>query len=121
MLQVAARVWNQVAAQGLATNLGKQLMTIKKDEDLIEAVDSLRERLLAKGLSPEVVRAYLLVGPLYAERMAIGELLMKRPQLMGALPEITSPDEAVQIATMEMNLTSSQQAEVKKLLSSLPT
>ena len=67
---------------------------------------------------PAVHRAFLLVAPLLAENEAISAYLQEadRPDLRSALPEVTSINEAVILATMEYRLSPSQQALLTRLL-----
>jgi hypothetical protein len=74
----------------------------------------------AQGADNKTVLAYRLVAPLLQENEAISEylLLVNSPSLRASLPELTSVNQAVILASQEYRLNPSQQAKLTQLLTS---
>jgi hypothetical protein len=71
------------------------------------------------GADNRVILAYRLVAPLLIENEAISAYLeeSQQPTLRASLPEINSVNEAVMLASMEYEMTPSQQRKLTQLLS----
>lgn len=121
MHQVAQPIWNRVAK----TEAGKQLprpwsQLLKADA---EKVDQMIEELVYKPMDDEgtenkVQLAFKVVAPLLVANVAISDLISQEgePSLRQALPEVTSVNEAVILATTEYQLSPRQQKQLTRLL-----
>jgi hypothetical protein len=85
---------------------------------LTEALAKLESDLEVKGADAAVCRGYVLVAPLLRENVAISRFLeaQQSPDLRSCLPELTSINEAVALATQEYRLKPSQQTQLADLL-----
>lgn len=121
MYQIAARVWNQIAeTQPLQTEWAQQMFPLPQDE-LNKALDLEADRVAAEvGGDRQVALAYLSVMPLLWERKAISRFLTENASLIQALPPIETVPEAVNAASMDRPLTSTQQNRLATLLQVLP-
>jgi hypothetical protein len=120
MHQVATRVWNEIGETvHLRTDWAKQIFPLPDDQ--MEKALSLEEKRLMQKDRPIVVSAYLMVMPLLWERDAIAQFKAMNPNLMAALPEVESVQEAVMLASSEFPLDDSQQKRLAKLLQTPPT
>ena len=118
MYQTPALIWNQIAkTQPVQSAYWRSLMEMNQDQ-LTKALAKLEGELEAKGADASVVRAYLLVAPLLRENVAISRFLQAQPtpELRACLPELTSINEAVVLATEEFRLKPSQQTQLAQLL-----
>lgn len=118
MHQTPAMIWNQIAkTQPVASAYWRSLMEMNQD-DLTKALDKLEIELAAKGADATVIRAYVLVAPLLKENVAISRYLEAKqsPDLRLCLPELTSINEAVAMATQEYLLKPSQQERLAQFL-----
>ena len=90
-------------------------------EEFPAMLDELVDKPLEKmGADNRVILAYRLVAPLLMENEAISAYLeeTQQPTLRTSLPEVTSVNEAVILASMEYPLTQSQQKKLAQLLAS---
>ena len=71
-------------------------------------------------MSPEVCRAFLDLKPLLLENVAISRHIQQtdNPSLRQALPEVTTVNEAVILASADQELSTLQQRRLEKLLQS---
>lgn len=118
MYQTPAPIWNQIAkTQPVGSAYWKSLME-KDQAQLTDQLGKLEIELERKGADAQVTRAYLLVAPLLRETVAISRFVEAQgsPGLRSCLPEVTSINEAVALATLEYRLKPSQQTQLAKLL-----
>lgn len=118
MQQVPMRVWNQIA---MSQPLGQPWATLFRlePEELPARLAELVDKPLAQlGADNRVTLAYRLVAPLLMETEAISSYLEETQQqtLRASLPELTSVNEAVTLASMEYRLTPFQQRKLTQLL-----
>ena len=118
MHQAPATIWNQIAkTQPVGSAFWKALM--EKDQvQLTEHLAKLEAELERKGADAAVTRSYLLVAPLLRETVTISRFVAEQasPDLRSCLPEVTSINEAVALATTEFRLKPSQQTQLAELL-----
>lgn len=121
MMQVHAEIWNEIAqTQPLETRWARQAFAL--DQEQLTALLEDWGNLLAKaGHSPGVVLAYQVLTPLVIERRAIQAYLAEteKPDLMGALPEINSPAEALTLAARDYKLTPRDLSDLEAMLKRL--
>lgn len=119
MVNIASRYWNEIAqrAKKLSTPWGRDYFHLDNME-IAEAMDKEVARLEKQGLDSKVVSGFLLVAPLVAEADAIREYARKNPVIRRILPEVTSLEEAVILASKEYRLTPQQQRDLLALLQS---
>jgi hypothetical protein len=120
MFQVTPTIWNEIAAtQTLKSPLMKKWMALPQEE-LPPELDRVTKELESAGASPRATLAYLTVAPLLLENEAISRYLQSKDNesLRAGLPELTTVDEALSLATLEYNLTAKEQAGLRKLLTS---
>lgn len=120
MHQVPMRVWNEIAMSQPLSQPWFQLFRATPEQFpamLDELVDKPLEQ---QGADNRVILAYRLVAPLLMENEAISAYLeeTQQPTLRASLPEVTSVNEAVILASMEYPLTQSQQQKLTQLLAS---
>ena len=119
MHQVPMRVWNEIA---MGQALSDPWVTLFRatPETFPALLDKLVDKPLEKtGADNRVILAYRLVAPLLIENEAISAYLeeSQQPTLRASLPEINSVNEAVMLASMEYEMTPSQQRKLTQLLS----
>lgn len=118
MYQVPMQVWNQIALSQPLSQPWATLFRLEPDQ-LPVKLDELVDKPLAQlGADNKVTLAYRLVAPLLVETEAISSYLEETQQqtLRQSLPELTSVNEAVILASMEYRLTPSQQQKLSQLL-----
>ena len=118
MYQTPAMIWNEIAKTKLVTSAyWRDLMEMNQDK-LTTALEKLEGELERKGADSAVIRSYLLVAPLLRENVAISQFLQRQQstELRSCLPELTSINEAVALATQEFLLKPSQQTQLAELL-----
>ena len=118
MYQVPMSVWNAIAKSQPLSQPWATLFRLTPETlpaILAELVDKPLE---AAGADNRVAMAYRLVAPLLMETEAISSYLEETQQSMlrASLPELTSVNEAVILASMEYPLTPSQQSKLSQLL-----
>lgn len=119
MHQVPMRVWNEIAMSQPLSEPWFQLFHATP-ETFPALLDKLVDKPLEKaGADNRVILAYRLVAPLLIENEAISAYLeeSQQPTLRASLPEINSVNEAVMLASMEYEMTPSQQRKLTQLLS----
>ena len=102
MHQVPMRVWNEIAMSHPLSQPWFQLFRATPEQFpamLDELVDKPLEQ---QGADNRVILAYRLVAPLLMENEAISAYLeeTQQPTLRASLPEVTSVNEAVILASM---------------------
>ena len=118
MYQVPTPVWNAIAqTQTLKHAPWTTLFSLAPDEQLAALAD-LENQLSDLGADSRTIRGYVLVAPLLLENVAISKYLQATGSLglRGALPELTTISEAVDLATAEFSLTQSQEERLHQLL-----
>ena len=118
MYQVPTVVWNEIAKSQALSQPWVTLFRMTQQElpaGLEKLVDAPLE---AQGADNKTVLAYRLVAPLLQENEAISDyiMLVDNPSLRASLPELTSVNEAVILASQEYLLNPSQQAKLTQLL-----
>lgn len=118
MYHVPMQVWNQIAKSQPLSQPWATLFRLTPEEmpaKLEELVDKPAEK---AGADNRVVMAYRLVAPLLVENEAISAYLEETQQSMlrMSLPEVTSVNEAVTLASMEYEMTPFQQRKLTQLL-----
>lgn len=117
---VATPIWNEIArAQELKTEWARKAFSLN-GEQMVKLVDREYEELKAAGVSPEVSKAFLDLKPLLLENVAISRHIQQtdNPSLRQALPEVTTVNEAVILASADQELSTLQQRRLEKLLQS---
>jgi len=118
MYQVPTAVWNEIAQSQPLSEPWATLFRMSGEEmpkGIEKLVDAPAE---AAGADNRTVLAYRLTAPLLVENEAISTYLQETQQssLRTSLPEVTSVNEAVMLASMEYQLTQSQQDKLHQLL-----
>ena len=114
---IATPIWNEIAeTQELKTEWARKAFSLDHEEQ-VQLVEKEYAELLERT-SHEVAKAILDMKPLLLENVAISRHIQRTDnyQLRTALPEVTTIDEAVMLATEEDNLTASQQRQLRNLL-----
>ena len=114
LTSVAAPIWNQIAQRPLQTPWARQAFKLDADE-MVELMNEEYAKLKAE-VGGTVASAYLDVKPLLLENQAISRFTQAQPMYREALPEITSIQEAILIASRDHLLTTLQQKKLQKLL-----
>ena len=117
MYQTPLPVWNEIARSQALSQPWATLFRLPTLAQLTQALEPLEKQLEAKGVDAKTVRAYLLTAPLLVENEAISTYLEEsnRFSLRSSLPELTTVNEAVILASLEFRLSTSQQARLAKL------
>jgi hypothetical protein len=118
MFQVNQAIWNDLASsQPLRSRDWTRLM-LMDDSTLTRTLDKIGKALEHKGMPTPVILAYLVVAPLLAENAAISRYIETKhnPSLRQALPELTTVEEAISLASMEYSLTAADQKKLRALL-----
>ena len=118
MHQVATPIWNAIAkTQRLNSRPWGQWMALD-GQSLVEALDKQGKELESSGASARVILAYQTVGPLLAENVAISRYIQQKgnASLRNSLPELTTTNEAIYLASQEYELTQADQTRLGKLL-----
>lgn len=121
MHQVPTSVWNEIAAtQHLTHPVWRRLLPLEGMR-FLEALDELEKRVDEVARDARVTRAYCLTAPLLQETRAISRFVEASgaPSLRGALPELTTIHEAVDLATREYSLTRLQRRSLASMLRGL--
>lgn len=116
---VATPIWNEIAeTQELATKWGKMAFRLDA-EKMSELINKEYRELKERGLPFAVIKGYLDLKPLLLENVAISRHIQRTDDLSlrSALPEVTTIDEAVMLASQDQPLTLKQQEQLSKLLS----
>ena len=118
MYQAPMQAWNEIA-QSQALSQPWATLFRMTPEELPAGLDKLVDQPIeAQGADNRTVLAYRLVAPLLLENVAISGYLGMTNQLSlrASMPELTSVNEAVILASKEYRLTASQQAKLTQLL-----
>ena len=118
MYQVPQAVWNEIAESvPLKHQWAEQLFRLDP-EAATEELESQAKALQKQGATNRVISAYQEVAPLLAENEAISQYIVKTGSLglRRALPEVTTPLEAVNLAQQDHHM---NHAEAKRLYSML--
>ena len=117
---VATPIWNEIArTQELKTAWGRKAFNLNAAQ-MVELVNREYEELKADRVSTEVCKAYLDLKPLLLENVAISRHIQQtdNQSLRQALPEVTTVNEAVILASVDQELSTFQQRRLAKLLQS---
>ena len=118
MHQVPTDVWNEIARSQPLSEPWATLFRMS-DEELEKGLETLVDKPAeAAGADNRTALAYRLTAPLLVENEAISSFLQETQQtsLRTSLPEVVSVSEAVILASMEYQLTRSQQEKLRQLL-----
>ena len=120
MHQVPTIVWNEIAQSQALSQPWATLFRLDQAELTEQLPKLVDDPIEAKGADNKTVLAYRLVAPLLQENEAISDylLLANSPSLRASLPELTSVNEAVILASREYRLNPLQQAKLTELLTS---
>jgi hypothetical protein len=121
MLQVAAPILNEIArTQTLETDWARKLFAMSQQE-LNEQDQAQYKSLVQAGIDRAVAIAYQAIAPLLAENEAISRYIEETGslELRSCLPEVTTTEEALILATEEYLLDPTQQAQLRGLLEGL--
>lgn len=114
MWQMAAPVWNRIAAMGLRTEWARGLMHLPPD--LMQTALEAEETRLARRLGDELTAAaFLEVAPLLWEREAVEAAVVAGAAPAGLVVP-ASVQEAVAMATREMPLSARQRERLAEAL-----
>jgi hypothetical protein len=118
MYQQPASVWNMVAVNAPAATQTFGRLFGMDQPDLDAALESLASRLERVEKDPAVLRAWMTVAPLLFENVAISQACkaLDSQALRQALPEVTTVNEAVALASQEFMLDRSQASKLHDLL-----
>ena len=117
LTSVATRIWNEIAeGQQLKTQWAKKAFLLSPDE--MAELEDLEYKELVKKYPHEVAAAFLDMKPLLLENVAISRHIQRTNslELRNALPEVTTINEAVMLASLDRMLTRSQQKQLTELL-----
>jgi hypothetical protein len=118
MYQTPTSIWNEIAqTQALQHPIWRRLFALDQDSLTVE-MEKLEKELEEKGADARVIRGYVLTAPLLMENEAISLFVEASgsTSLRSCLPEVTTINEAVALATEEFRLKPSQQTFLAKLL-----
>lgn len=122
MQQVPAEIWNEIAMSQPLSPFWRQVMETPAEQfdQAIALVDAQAEKLTKDS---KVILAYRLTAPLLMETEALSAFIVETGQqsLRQSLPELTSLNEAVMLATSEYRLTPAQQKQLAQLLTAQPS
>lgn len=118
MHQAPMAVWNEIAQSQPLSQPWATLFRLTPEQlpaQMDKLVDQPAESM---GADNKTVLSFRLVAPLLQENEAISQYLLEaqRPNLRASLPELTSVNEAVILASKEYRLNPSQQAKLSLLL-----
>lgn len=111
-------MWNEIAKSQPLSEPWATLFRMS-DEELEKGLETLVDKPAeAAGADNRTALAYRLTAPLLVENEAISSFLQETQQtsLRTSLPEVVSVSEAVILASMEYQLTRSQQEKLRQLL-----
>jgi len=116
--QVSTAIWNDIAAQQPLSIEWRPFFECKTAEELRQAWDGYWRR-IPRAFDNRVQRAFEVVGPLLFENEAISDYIVEndRIDLRTGLPELLSPEEAAELASLEFQLDADQLAELRSMLS----
>lgn len=120
-MHLEARILNPIAkTQKMATDWGKTLFSMNQAD--LDAADLAQYKaLLASGVDQPVAMAYQMTAPLLTENEAISNYITRtgNSRLRAVLPELTTIEEAIELAIAEYRLTRPQTVTLKKMLQRL--
>jgi hypothetical protein len=121
MYQMPAAIWNRIAAeQALETPMANRVFPMDQAE-LDHWIQDRETELMAQGIYPSVVSAYLTLTPLLWENAALQAFKMDHPIYSPALPDVGSMDDAILIARADRPLNEEELAQLRRLLMRRPT
>lgn len=116
MTEVAAPVWNEIAAtQSLETPAAK--IAFKLDQEQLTLMETLMiSSLEERRVLPRVALCLPTFLPLLLENQAVSQFLSQHPQYRNALPEVDQAQTAVEIATQDRRLTPKERSLLRRTL-----
>ncbi len=119
MYQVPPETWNAIAKeQRLETRLAKKLFPTKPDK-MVAALEEAEQELVGRGFDLSVAVAFLTTFPLLLEREAIAAYLTAHPEMQPALLTLESPEEAVEVASRDREMSPDQRTDLRAILRAL--
>ena len=120
MHQISTSIWNDIAAHQPLSAEWRPLFECTTAEELRQAWDAYWRK-IPRPFDNRVQRAFEVVGPLLFENVAISDYIVEnnRFDLRPALPEVLTPEEAVELASLEFQLNAGRLAQLHSLLSAL--
>lgn len=119
MYQTPTAIWNEIAeTQDLRYPEWERLFRMDPDQQM-QALDKLQHKLEREDkASTRTILAYTLTAPLLLENVAISKFIQESPRdnLRLSLPELTTIQEAVDLATAEYQLSAKEQRHLRALL-----
>lgn len=112
LLEVSSSWLNDIAKGNIKTYWGK---IMQAENPLIEE-DKVMARLRKKHFNIEVIESFRTLAPILAERLAIVEYSHKNPDIKNMVPEISTYQDALEIAVAKWNLTEKEQCDLLELL-----
>lgn len=115
---IATPIWNEIAkTQQLRTEWGKKAFALDQ-AGMVDLVEKEYLELKKQGIPVETCKAFLDLKPLLLENVAISRHIQQtdNPSLRQALPEVTTINEAVILASRDQPLTTFQQRQLSELL-----
>ena len=73
-------------------------------EEMHEALEAETAELKEKGFKPAIIASFHKMAPLLWEKMAVAAFVEDHPNLMGALPNVETVGEAVEIARRDYRM-----------------
>lgn len=118
MYQAPAAIWNEIAQSQQLRHRAMQALFLKNPDELEVALGEQDRTLSLQGLDSTTIRAYHLTAPLLLENEAISRYIQQssQPFLRNSLPELTTVNEAISLATAEYSLTTSQTRKLRQVL-----
>lgn len=110
-------LWMNLASSPNLTAWGRGMLMLPSDEALDEATAAVEDGVAAMGLPPTLAVAYAAMYPLVKEQAAIQDAAKQMPALHGALPDVTTPQDAAALVQREYRTTPS---EAQRLVAMLP-
>ena len=118
MFNVATPIWNEIAQTQRPVSAPWGRWMALDAPSLTEALDKQGKDLESSGASPQVILAFQTVAPLLHENVAISRYIQQKGNhsLRTSLPELTTPNEAIYLASQEYELTKADQTHLASLL-----
>lgn len=116
--QTPVPIWNEIVESQQLLHREMERLFSMDQEELFKALEDEDKKLEARGLDSTTIVAYHLTAPLLLENEAISRYIQQTNQqfLRASLPELTTVNEAIYLATQEYRLTPSQTKKLRTLL-----
>ncbi len=118
MIQVPQTVWNQMVKTVLLKSDWAKVLFPATPEQVEKVLDDQYQKMTKAGFLHRVISSYQTVLPLLLERQAITQFIQKSRQfnLRQALPEVSSPQDAVALMTQDQRLNKKEAEQLLNLL-----